>query len=952
MINNEIITHNNEELKIEKYPMAKSSHLIEYFLIMGYEEIYIKEKIINIINSKIELNEKEQNNSKENQFYEFNCRHLPTILSSMSTNFAEPIVDEELLIKNIFPIPPTIFYTSPNNFIYEPKQINVIFTNIQNNAVNICYSYIFYEKYYAYNKSYIYVPKAFVILSQYPFFYTFKNLCKELYYNQFKNGLLEIPIEIQLYNIINFVPAPINEKLNIEFFPSYDSSKINGDSGKDCYNLFEQKFYNLEHLSGYRYSEIDFSVIFYILPLDIIVQVYLQILTGHNIGIFSKNIEILNATIYIFQQFFYPLSYDENVSSFSPIKYFCYEICTQNLVGFLCSYEEIDKFNPFRNIKDNEYKCLSEDEEKGGFDFNLYACDYIVDLDNKYFKEVDNNKNRENYEEYKNNNFEIFNFIYNLYNNSEEEEEKSELEISIIRLIKNLKNIKSKLNYLENNEFNPNFFSNNTSFNYMIQEAFYQFNLDISILFFQNISKYNGDYRASKTMQLRNKKSYIESGLNKIDFLFLNLFSQTYYCNILNIFVGGYSDKEPVLYKVPRLIFDYFISLKRILKNNFINNENLTKNYFKIIDYIYFNNNIKINENNINFLNFYKYYKINLASYIYKLVNKEYAIVKVDKNDESNIQYYYEYQKIDLDNNLIMEYSYIIEEMEQEKIKNIFNLNEENSYYSFLSYNPIDQKISIRELYNRIENYYIFSDYIEYIDILIYGIINVVCLSIHQKTLIPFTISIYSLFHKLQFSLRKYIEIILSISLRLLLNDKSQNLFLYEKYLNLYQIIIEDNNIFPNDQLIYLKKEIQYFSLKFKSKYKEVIDDKYKKIEGIENEKLYSLESQNNYKDIINILENKNNILDENIKNKIIFKSKYYKYKIIAYNDIFSPKMLYKISHQLLDNYYKDLDFNKINKFQYEKMLICLLFYSDIFKNDFPKDINKFLFYCLVIDSL
>ena len=950
MINNEIKEQFNEEFKIEKYPMAKSYHLIEYFLIMGYEELYIKEKIIKNINSKIELNEKENENSKEKKIYNFKCGHLPTILSSISTKFSEPIAREELLIKNVFPIPPNIFFTSPTNFNFEPQETNVIFSNIQNDVVNIYYAYIFYEKYYAYNKSFIYIPKAFVILSQYPFFNTFKNFCKELLYNQFKNNFLEIPIEIQLYNIINFIPAPINQKLNITFFQSYDlSSIIKTESEQDFYNLIEQKMYTIEQLSGYRNSEIDFSIIFCILPLDIIVQVYLQILTGHNIGFFSKNIEILSSSIYIFQQLFYPLSYDENVSCLSPIKFFCYEYCIQNLVGFLCSYEEIDKYNPFKNNNDYEFQCLTENEEKENMDYNLFACDYIVDLDNKYFKEVENIKNMENYEEYKNKNFELFNFIYNLYNN--EEEEKSELEISIIKLINSLKNIKSKLKFTENDERIPNFFNNNTSFNHMIQETFYKFNLEISFLYFQNISMYNGDYRISKNEQLRKNKSFSESDLNHTDFLFLNLFSQTYYCNILNNFVGGFSQKELSLYKTPRLIFDYFLSLKRILKNKNIDDENLTKNYFRIIDNIYYNNE-KTKEKNINFLNFYKYYKQNLDYYIYSIVNKEYINAKLDKNDEKNFKYYYEYKKIDLDRDLIMEYTYIIEEMDKEKIKNLFNLDNVDRYSSFLIYNPIVQKISIIELYNRIENYYIFSNLIENSEILIFSMINMVCLSIHQKTLIPFSITIYNLFQKIFFSLRKYIEIILSISLRLLIKDKIQNLFLYEKYFNLYPIAIEDNNLFPNNQLIYLKKEIYNISLKIKNNYKEIIDDKYKKLEGLEDEKLYSLESQKNYKDIINIIEDNKNNLCENIKNKIIFKSKYYKYKIITYNDIFSPKVLYKISNQLLNNYYIDLDFNKVNKYQYDKILICLLFYSHIFQNDFPKDINKFLFYCLINDSL
>ena len=281
------------------------------------------------------------------------------------------------------------------------------------------------------------------------------------------------------------------------------------------------------------------------------------------------------------------------------------------------------------------------------------------------------------------------------------------------------------------------------------------------------------------------------------------------------------------------------------------------------------------------------------------------------------------------------------------ELKQVFLIDNE---IPFLLYKPINQNISSIQIYNIFENYFINSNYIEYKDIIILTLVNIVALSIHQKTLIPFAFIIYSLFSKLYFSLRKFIEIILSISYRLFIKDEEQNLFLYEKYFNLYTMCIEANNLFPNDQLIYLKKEIYNFSLKVKNKYKEVLDIKYKKIEKIETEKLYSLESQKKTIEMLTILENKD--LEDNIKNKIIFKSKYYRNKIISYNDIYSPKMIYKISKNCLEYYYNDLDFKQVNIYQYEKVLICLLFYSHLFESDLPININRFIFYCLVIDNL
>jgi hypothetical protein len=430
---NEAKNQNISEFNIEKFPMASSPHLIDYFFILGYEEPYIQEKIIKAINSKIESN---KNNFEMNIFNELKCRHLPTILSSISSNFSEPISDENFLIENIFPIPPSTFYVSPDNFIYEPNPINIIYSNVQNNIVNFIYAYVFYEQKLAYNQSIIYIPKTFVIVSQYPFFNTYKKICKEILFNLFKNDLLEIPVEIQLYNLINFVPAPVNEKLNISFFLSDDLnqtiSKCNTD--KDLINLSKNLVYNLNQLSGYRQSEIDFSAIFNILPVDLIIQIYLDLLAKNTVAFFSKDNEKLNCCIYIFQQLFYPLNQNETTNVFSPIRYFCSDFCEQNIVGFLCSYDEVEKYNPFRKVGPDEYRCLSENEENEELNFSLFGCDLIVDLEKKCLYDVDNNEDKiECYENHKNNKIIITNYIYNLLV-SKLDEDSTELETSIIKL--------------------------------------------------------------------------------------------------------------------------------------------------------------------------------------------------------------------------------------------------------------------------------------------------------------------------------------------------------------------------------------------------------------------------------------------------------------------------------------------------------------------------------------
>ena len=940
------ITPNIKELQIEKYPLAESPHLIECFLIMGFEESYIQEKIINNEKMLLKLKEEEQKKKKLNSetkiFDEYKCRHFPTILSLIGSNFPKEI-SYELLIKQVFPIPPSVFYTTVDNSIYEPYSLNIVFSNIQNNIVNIGYAYVFYENRIIINKVKIYIPKAFVIISQYPFFYTFNKLCKELLEKQFRNKNLQIPLEIQLYNIINFIPAPVNEKLNITFFPLNELADIlRCKSDLDFLHLNRQEIYNLNQLSGYRNSEIDISVILCVLPVDIIIQVYLQLLTGHTIAVFSKNLEILNMTIYLFQQFFYPLSYDETVKCLSPTKYFCTEFFSLNLIGFLCNYEDINNYNPFNEIEGKQFKCLSEDEENEDLDYSLFGCDFVLDLDKKNLEYVDNNKSMENYKEHKENTLKIFEFTKRVLS-LQKLNENSYLECSLKKLITELKEISFRLTYLQNNENQtiPNYFTPINQFNRRIQNAFYQFNLDISYEYYQKISNYNGNYILNKDEQQKIPKTLLESGLNEEEYLFFLLFSHTLYCNILNNFVGGYSSNEPLIYKTPRLIFENFINLKKTSNNSNFNQENDSKlldDHLDIIDEIYIK---KDKEKNISFLEFYKYYKNKLEFKIYSLANNKYVNAIINKTNKQNIKYYYEYKKIDLDNNLLMEYIYIIDEMKNEEMNKLFHIEDIN----YFLYKPINQNITSRFIYNSFEKYFIESKYVGYINVLIICILNILTLSIYNKTLIPFTFNIYSLFQNLSISVRKYIEIILSIALRLFFKEKNQSYYAFGLYFNLYQFSIEANGVFPNDELIFLEKEIENVRNKANLRKNDLLDQRYKKIEGIETKKLYSISCNKKTKEILLIIQNLNIIA--NIKGTLKFKSKYYnKNKEIKIDSIYSLRTIYSITNSMLDNYYNDLDITRINKTEYEKIIIHLIYYSQLLEKQLPKDINKFLFYC------
>ena len=315
------------EVKIEKYPMAESPNLLENFMIIGYDDIYFQEiilKNLTPINQEIEKIEVKTKKCLDIKLYckEYKCRNLPTILGSISSSFTGDILDGNKIIENVFPFPPCVYYGDIDSFPNEPT--NVVFTNIQNNVVNIGYGFIFYDC-KTVNKLKIFIPKAFVIISQHPFFNTFNHLCKEIK-KLYNIDQLQIPIEILLFNIVNFVPAPVNSCMKMTLIPGEELFEINKcKNEEEFFNLEKQEKYYLDQLSGYRFSDINFSELFSVLSVEKIVEVYLELLSGKTIGFFSKYIEILTLTMYIFQQFIFPLSPNENVAGLSPQKFFCSE---------------------------------------------------------------------------------------------------------------------------------------------------------------------------------------------------------------------------------------------------------------------------------------------------------------------------------------------------------------------------------------------------------------------------------------------------------------------------------------------------------------------------------------------------------------------------------------------------------------------------------------------------
>jgi hypothetical protein len=497
-----------------------------------------------------------------------------------------------------------------------------------------------------------------------------------------------------------------------------------------------------------------------------------------------------------------------------------------------------------------------------------------------------------------------------------------------------LNEIAFKLTYGNKNQATPDYFVQENQFNRKIQNAFYCFMLDISYEFFRNVSKYSGECENTRKIDIKSKE---ECNLNEDEYLFYSLFYKTDFYKVLTNFVGGFEKEELLIYRTPKMIFENLMNIRRLAEKMSLSK--LSDNFYDLIDEIYGKpNNVK----DISFLNFYKYYKEHMAKDIYDVVSNKYVTAKVNKTVKTNIKYYYEYNGINLDKNLVFEYKFLIDALPQSERSKIFNMD---SNHCSDVYKPINLKITQRSIYNCIEQYFIKTKSIDHITIINFSILNIVALTIYKRTLPPFIPSIYDIFVNLPCSVRKYQEIIFSIVIRLIKEKSDYTYHSLEKYFTIYEMC-KELGLYLNDQLIKILKEINELKGKKFERYEEPINKKCKEIIEKDVNKLYSCESKKKPKDMIPLLQV---IINKPISSsKLTFKSKYYNGgKKVEYKDIASPLMIYNMTNEMLDKYMLDLDENEISRSKFDESVIHLIYFTQLIPDKFPKEINKFLLYCL-----
>ena len=267
-----------EDISIKLNPyLGRSKNLMEFFVIIGYEENILLEYI--------------EKDNLDNEYFEL------SIISSVVSDLAYGVFDPDIIIKQIYPDNPKIIKITKSED-KEPKVSTVLFYSCfdsidgKSKILYSCYAVKFHEIFKTPNSSSYYVPKALLIFSQYPCFTTFHNICLNVL-SEIKNRNNKdnnnIPIEILLYCLVNYIPSPINKKLILNLFPNDDQTIL------------------IPNLSGYPYIDFDLCKIFNIIPINEFIKIYLLTFLEIALLFFSSDLEKLNLFMFILNILNYPL---------------------------------------------------------------------------------------------------------------------------------------------------------------------------------------------------------------------------------------------------------------------------------------------------------------------------------------------------------------------------------------------------------------------------------------------------------------------------------------------------------------------------------------------------------------------------------------------------------------------------------------------------------------------
>ena len=361
------------------YPFhGESKYLFDKFIIIGYDSATITQNVIPI-------KYKSQTQNKQQDTFLSKCPPVPfastasftidiepLILSEICSDYEKVLLDNETILKLIFPNKPLCYYYSSDYLRSSkrqehPSSYSIVFNSnpSSNEGLKKSYNglaYVVYESHVdEVSNGCYYIPIVFVVLSEFPYYACYMRLLIEIQ-KMFKMNNLELPIEVTLYNLIRYTPSPMYSNISIQL-PKQMKNKNNNNNNDNTKLIFHQ-------LTGLPILDINIRKIFYYLGPQNILKLFLFSFLEKDILIFGSNIELISLVIYTFYSLTYPLNDGNYYWLNATVSYM--DLITENSVFAGRSYPTMLGVHSQYNPLYIQYSKLNDH--------------FVLDLDNNTFE--------------------------------------------------------------------------------------------------------------------------------------------------------------------------------------------------------------------------------------------------------------------------------------------------------------------------------------------------------------------------------------------------------------------------------------------------------------------------------------------------------------------------------------------------------------------------------------
>lgn len=729
---------------IERYPFnGCSKFLFEKFLILGYDKLTIikgickQENILSqskdtqsIINSKMNYNPYANNNS-------FEIMIEPSPQGEISSDYSKNSITIDNILELVFPNG-YIGYFYENDEQYKnakelkeiPKPETMVFhsnpnTNEGDKKSQYGFAYIFHEKVER-DKGKIYLlPKAFCIISEFPFYSSFNSLLTQIYY-LFREAV-SVPLELTLYNLIALTPSPINGNINLDIQAQIIKDGLDSSPNQGPKPIIKRDI-NLEgpiifpKLTCIPVVDINLKNFLKYFPPQVFFKLFLCSFFEKDLFIFSTNLEMLSQTIFVLSTLNYPLNDGNYYWSNASVSY--QNLVTGNsifvghsytaMLGFHSPYS--DSYLQYSDVKDH----------------------FVLDLDKKVIEYVVNNKVTEDVKPTQN----ILNLLKKVF-----KDRTSKYSPTLFPILKKLfSKIENEEKGYNHNSGYPKLYEKfEPEENKKIQEYFFTFILEVFTVLYKGISLhwehdlsgtfdrnrnkefvafYNEYSKDIETKMSQEEKDFIflvrstfkfssfiegfvktsnENGLYQIPFIFLDEFANLYskegatkkgeeeikYFDVMESFYEDKKDEKENKKEEPlRRISDFgsqFDASRKTTCTSSVKNKGTERINSKLITG---------KTVNVDFLPIYKYFFKHLFKKMHRIMNsfENEKKDRVESDDDSPQTFIYKYPQIMLNQELLLRYSKILGDFSREDIRDTF------PFYDYLEVNvPIEKNQNIIE---------------------------------------------------------------------------------------------------------------------------------------------------------------------------------------------------------------------------------------------------------------